>query len=504
MDEESVQIIQSKIRDLSSQTAQDRAPLWEAMQWHVTRNISPFDVPGHKRGDYIEGLTDFIGRETIRYDVNSMPGLDNLNHPEGVIDEAQMLMAKAFGAEHAFFMVGGTTQSVQAMVLSVCSPGDKIIMPRNVHKSAINALILADAIPVYMQAEVNMQMQFATGVSLATAKETIDAHPDAKAILLINPTYYGACSPLAEITAYAQEKGLVVLVDEAHGAHFEFHEQLPPSAMSCGADMAAVSIHKTGGALTQASALFLQNDRVTHMHVQKVIHLTQTTSASYLLMTSLDIARRHLARNGRAQLDKVLQMVREAKIQLNQIPGIYAYGEELVGTAGVTAIDETKLGICVAGLGITGFAVYEQLHRDFNIQMELADTHNVLAIVSLGDTEEHLQKLVAAMHAIAKQAVGKIETKDIRVPNINPRFKATPRQAFYAVKKAVVLEQAEGCTSAESIMVYPPGIPILTPGEEITAEVIAYIQFLKTQSSQLTDMNDPTLESLLVVAEEIK
>ncbi len=478
---------------------QEKTPLLEAMNWHVSRDIVPFDVPGHKRVDQIEGLAEFLGEATLRYDVNSMPGLDNLSSPNSVIAESQALMASAFGADHAFFIVGGTTQSVHAMVLSVCGPGDKIILPRNIHKSVVNALILADAMPVYIQAEVNERLQFATGVSFIAAKQAIDENPDAKAILLINPTYYGACSPLADITAYAHEKGMVVIVDEAHGAHFHFHDELPPSAMSCGADLSAVSIHKTGGSLTQSSALLLQGELVSKERVQKVLSLVQTTSASYLLMTSLDIARRNLAVNGASQLAYVLDLVRMAREEINEIPGFYAYGQELVDENGVAHFDETKLGIHVADIGLTGFEVYELLYRDYNVQMELADTHNVLAIMSLGDRFENVQKLIHALKRISLKQKGAIQRQPMAVPKVNPYVRITPRQAFYADKESVPLIQANGRIIAESVMVYPPGIPIVTPGEEITTEIINYLLFLRQQGSQLTDMKDATLAMLEVV-----
>ncbi len=480
-------------------SSQERMPLLEAMKWHVSRNIVPFDVPGHKRAPRVEGLAEFFGESLLQYDVNSMPGLDNLGSPTSVIADSQALMASAFDADHAFFIVGGTTQSVHAMVLSVCGPGDQIICPRNIHKSVVNALILADAMPVYIQAEVNERLQFATGVSFFAAKETIDEHPDAKAILLINPTYYGACSPLAEITAYAHEKGMIVIVDEAHGAHFHFHEALPPSAMSCRADLSAVSIHKTGGSLTQSSALLLQGDRVSKERVQKVLSLLQTTSASYLLMTSLDIARRNLAVNGTSQLAHALDLVRSARKQINEIPGLYAYGQELADGVGVAYVDETKLGIHVAGLGLTGFEVYDLLYREYHVQMELADTHNVLAIVSLGDCAENLQQLVFALRQIALKADGRAKRGSLKVPTVNPCMRITPRQAFYADKESIPLAEANGRISAESIMVYPPGIPVVTPGEEVTAAMIDYLLFLQEQGSQLTDMKDAALATLEVV-----
>ncbi|MBC7765896.1 MAG: aminotransferase class I/II-fold pyridoxal phosphate-dependent enzyme [Hyphomonadaceae bacterium] len=479
--------------------SQNHTPLYDALLAMHEKNITPFDVPGHKRGRGVPEMADFIGRRALALDVNSMPDLDNLNYPTGVIAQAQDLMAQAFGADEAFFTVNGTTLAVHGMIMSVCGPGDKILLPRNVHKSVINALILCDAFPVYMQAEVSQPLKFATGVTLDNVKQAIDENLDAKAIFLINPTYYGVCAHLQEIVEYAHSKDIVVLVDEAHGAHFPFHPQLPKSAMACGADMSAVSIHKTGGALTQASAILLKEGRVKKETVRTILNIFHTTSASYLLMVSLDIARKNLALNGHDKLAEILSLVRVAREQLNLVDGLYAWGQELIGAPGVCDFDETKLGINVEALGLTGYEVYDILLYDYNIQMELADSCNVLAIVSLGDSKESLDILVNAL----REVTVKFRRPDLipihHVPLKNPKVIITPRQAFYSNKRFVPLEQAEGEIIGESVMVYPPGIPILAPGEEVTKEIITYLQFLKEQDSKLTDMNDKTLNNLYIV-----
>ncbi|MDF2556879.1 MAG: speA [Bacillales bacterium] len=497
-------LIKNRFEDLVIKNIKDRqdaTPLYDAMKKHISNNVTAFDVPGHKRSENIELLEEFAGRELLKFDVNSMPNLDNLNYPKGVIAEAQDLMAEAFGADHAFFIVGGTTQAIHAMIFSACGPGEKLLLPRNVHKSAVNAMIMAGVTPVYMHAGVDDELQFVTGVSFETAKQAIDENPDAKAILLINPTYYGACSPLKEITDYAHSKDMVVLVDEAHGAHLHFHDKLPLSAMTCGADISATSIHKTGGSLTQSSALLLKNNRISKYSVQKALNLLQTTSASYLLMTSLDIARRNLALNGKKQLDEIIQLVSNARASINLIPGLYAYGLEKVGTNDIYSLDETKLGVQVSGLGITGFEVYEILRTEYNIQLELADTHNILAIISFGDKKENLAHLVDALRDLSQKIGENRVLNKFNVPNIDPVIKIAPREAFFADKETVLLEEAIGRISAESVMVYPPGIPILSPGELITTEIVGYIEFLKTQKSQLTDMSDKTVKTIQVIQE---
>lgn len=478
---------------------QNDAPLLEAMYRAKERGIIPFDVPGHKKSNNIKELVDFLGERALGFDFNSFKDIDSLNHPEGVIRESQELMADAFGSDHAFFIVNGTSQAIQVMILSVCKPKDKIILPRNIHKSVINSLILCNAIPVYIQPEIDDVYNFATGIGIEKTKKAIKDNPDAKAIFLINPTYYGMCSELEEISEFAHQYGLAVLVDEAHGAHFKFHPDMPNSAMECGADMSAISLHKTGGSLTQASALLLNTRTISKDMVEKTLNLFTTTSASYLLMTSLDIARRHLAVSGEEQLGKVLEMVRNAKIEINKIGGYSAYGRELIGKPGIYDIDEFKLGIKVSDLGITGFEVYDKLYNEYNIQVELADTHNILAITGIGDTQENIDKLISALKDIKEKLPKKAELDIEAVPFKNPKVVITPREAFYSNKKFVPIEDAVGKIIAESVMIYPPGIPILVPGEEITQDIVKYVQFLKNKHAKLSDMSDTTHEKFLVV-----
>ena len=276
---------------------QSRAPLLEALERLKADRVVPFDVPGHKRGKGNPELTEFLGEKCVGIDVNSMKPLDNLCHPTSVIKEAEELAAEAFGAAHAFFMVGGTTSSVQAMILSNVKKGDKIILPRNVHQSVINSLVLCGAVPVYVNPSTNKRLGIALGMSVKDVAKVIEENPTAKAILINNPTYYGICSDLKQITDMAHRHGIKVLVDEAHGTHFYFGKNMPISAMAAGADMAAVSMHKSGGSLTQSSILLCGKDMNEH-YVRQIINLTQTTSGSYLLLSSLDISRRNLALRG--------------------------------------------------------------------------------------------------------------------------------------------------------------------------------------------------------------
>lgn len=482
---------------------QDNAPLCEALDRYCQKDIVSFDVPGHKRGRGNQELMEFLGEKTVSRDINSLAEMDNMNHAQGVILAAEELMAKAFGAKKAYFSVNGTTLGIHVMLHSACNPGDKILLPRNVHKSVTNALILGGFKPIYMQAEVSEEFGFVTGVTLETVKRTIDEHPDAKAVFIINPTYYGVCSQLKEIIEYAHAHQIAVLCDEAHGSHLRFHDELPPSGMQLGADMASASIHKTAGAMTQASALFLNPGLIDENRVVEMLGMFHTTSPSYILMSSLDMARKILATRGEAMFDKILANVRKARKELNEIPGLKCLGREHIGEPGVYNFDETKLTVNVAGLGMTGFEVYDILCEEYGIQLELADVYNILAIVSLGDEDGYLlNRLVTAFRDLSKRVFGtKPAIPTAAVPLKNPQLKMLPKEAYYSKKEIVAIDEAVGRVIGESIMVYPPGIPILSPGEVITEEIIHYLKMLKTQNSHFTDLHDSTLQTVMVVQE---
>ena len=307
---------------------QSRAPIYEALERFRKMRVVPFDVPGHKRGRGNPELTRFLGEQCVGVDVNSMKPLDNLCHPVSVIREAEQLAAEAFGAAHAFLMVGGTTSSVQSMVLTACKRGDEIILPRNVHRSVINALVLCGAIPVYVNPEVDHRLGISLGMKREQVAKAIEEHPNAVAILVNNPTYYGICSDLKAIVDMAHKAGMLCLADEAHGTHFYFGENLPISAMAAGADMASVSMHKSGGSLTQSSFL-LAGPNMQEGYIRQIINLTQTTSGSYLLMSSLDISRRNLALRGKEVFRKVCDIAEYVREEVNQIGGYYAISQTL-------------------------------------------------------------------------------------------------------------------------------------------------------------------------------
>ena len=463
---------------------QTKVPLLEALERIRHDRLVPFDVPGHKRGKGNPELTDFLGERCLSVDVNSMKPLDNLCHPVSVIKEAEELAAEAFGAAHAFFMVGGTTSAVQSMILASVKAGDEIILPRNVHQSVINALVLCGAVPVYINPQTDKRLGIALGMSVEEVKETIARHPAAKAILVNNPTYYGICSDLRRITDLAHQNGLLVLVDEAHGTHFYFGRGLPLTAMAAGADMAAVSMHKSGGSLTQSS-LLLCGAQVNAHYIRQIINLTQTTSGSYLLLSSLDISRRNLALRGEEIIEKVKRFAQYAREEINAIGDYYAYSKELINGDSVFDFDTTKLSVNTLQLGLAGIEVYDLLRDEYGIQIEFGDLGNILAYISVGDKNKNVERLIGALGEI--QRVYKRDNRDmLESEYINPTVIMSPQRAFYAEKVSLPLTECEGKVCTEFVMCYPPGIPVMAPGEKITKEIIAYIQYAKEKGCMLT------------------
>lgn len=480
-----------------AELSQTNAPIYEALRKFRRMRVVPFDVPGHKRGRGNMELTEFLGEACMNVDVNSMKPLDNLCHPVSVIRDAERLAAEAFGAANAFFMVGGTTSAVQSMIMYACKSGDKIIMPRNVHRSAINALILTGAVPVYVNPDVNSRLGIALGMSVEQVERAVRENPDAKAIMVNNPTYYGICSDLRKITEIAHAHGMLVLVDEAHGTHFYFGEDFPVTAMAAGADCASVSMHKSGGSLTQSSFLLL-GSRVNADYMRQVINLTQTTSASYLLLSSLDISRKRLALSGREIFARTVELAEYARAEINSIGGYYAYSRELINGDSIYDFDVSKLSIYTLSIGLAGIEVYDLLRDEYDIQIEFGDIGNVLAYISVGDRERDIERLISALSEI-KRRFGRSETGLLTQEYISPIVAQTPRKAFYADKVSLPLEEAAGRVCSEFVMCYPPGIPILAPGELITPEIIEYIKYAKEKGCQMTGTEDINIERLNVL-----
>lgn len=481
-----------------------RTPLFTALIEHAARKPLQFHIPGHKRGS---GMNDefrtYIGDNALAIDLINIAPLDDLHQPFGVIKEAQQLAADAFGADVSLFSVQGTSGAIMTMVMAVCEPNDKIIVPRNVHKSVMSAIIFAGAKPVFISPSMDETYGIAHGITTSSVQRALELHPDAKAVFLINPTYFGICNDLQRIVELVHEYDMPVLVDEAHGAHIHFHDQLPLSAMQAGADMSATSVHKLGGSLTQSSILNIKTKRINAKRVQAIMSMLTSTSTSYLLLASLDTARKELMLHGREQLERAIQLAHRAREQINTIPGLHCLGDDIVSKEAVHDYDPTKLTVHISQLGLTGYEVENWLREEHNIEVELSDMYNILCIITPGDTEHTIDRLVAAFQHCSDIFYQELQPTNqiiVKTPDI-PHLSLSPRDAFYADTEVIPLKEAAGRIIAEFIMIYPPGIPILLPGEVISQENIDYITEHLDVGLPVQGPEDKTIETIKVIVE---
>jgi arginine decarboxylase len=484
--------------------SQYETPLFTGLLEHIKNNPIQFHIPGHKKGAGMDPeFRNFIGDNALAIDLINIGPLDDLHQPKGIIKRAQDLAAEAFGADHTFFSVQGTSGAIMTMIMAVCGPGDKIIVPRNVHKSVMSAIIFSGATPIFIHPEIDKELGISHGITIDAVEKALEQHPDAKGLFVINPTYFGIAADLKKIVEVAHSYGVPVLVDEAHGVHIHFHDKLPLSAMQAGADMAATSVHKLGGSMTQSSILNVREGLVSANRVQAILSMLTTTSTSYLLLASLDVARKRLATEGYELLEKTIQLAEKTRKAINQIDFLYCVGEEILGSNATYDYDPTKLIISVKELGITGYDVEKWLREKYNIEVELSDLYNILCLITPGDTERETEILVKALQDLSNefrhQAVAGTKP-NVLLPEI-PVLALTPRDAFYAETEVVPFEESAGRIIAEFIMVYPPGIPIFIPGEIITEDNLNYIKKNLEVGLPVQGPEDFELKTLRVIKE---
>ncbi|MBZ4687542.1 MAG: arginine decarboxylase [Clostridia bacterium] len=477
---------------------QQETPIFTAVKNYVNDNTIPFHVPGHKQGRGCEELTQFLGYNTMSIDLTCFPDTDNILNPKGVIKEAQELAAQTFGADKCFFLTNGTTCGIQAMIMSVCKPGDKIIIPRNAHKSTFGGLVLSGALPIYIRPEYSERFGISMGVTPEAIEATLQEHPDTKAVFVINPNYYGTASNLKKIVEICHKREIPVLVDEAHGGHLHLSDKLPPSAMELGADLSASSTHKLLGSLTQSSMLFLREGLIDSQTVKSTLNITQTTSPSYILLSSLDVARKQIALHGREMVAKALYLAELCRKEIARIPGLELFEPEHP-SPGCYSFDITKITVNVQNLGMSGYEVEALLRSKYHIQVELSDLYNVMFLISLADNEETIAYLVKALKDIVSSRNTRNVVKYCPPWPVIPPMSVSPQQARYSTTKTVPLEEAVGEVSAETIMAYPPGIPIVCPGEYITSEIVDYVKILKSENADLQGTEDPEIQRIKVL-----
>lgn len=488
---------------------QSQTPLVSALQACANRANAAFHTPGHKRGQGIsEKQRSLFGAKVFRADLPELPELDNLFAPEGVILAAQKLAAEAFGAEQTWFLANGSTCGIEAAILATCGPGDKLILPRNVHVSAISGLILSGATPVYVPARYSEEWDISLDVASADIEAALRAHPDAKAVLIVSPTYHGICSDLSAIAHLTHARNIPLIVDEAHAPHFAFHPDFPASALKAGADIAIQSAHKVLSAFTQSALLHGQGNRIDRNRITQALQLTQSTSPSYLLLGSLDSARCQMATAGFSLMAQALSLADRAWQQLSELPGLRVLQPD----------DRTRITVDVSGLGITGFQADELLSDRFGVTAELPALRHLMFLITLGNTQADIDQLVEGFRRLGElhppigdvnstecSALGRARGRSLRVGispfahfPISPSVQ-TPRQTFFAPKQSLPFFQACGHICAETICPYPPGIPALLPGEPITAAALTYLKNIKDAGGIITGCSDPDLKTILVI-----
>ena len=478
-------------------------PLADAVLRYAGLGVLPMHTPGHKGGRGAHPvLRRFFTEEGLRSDVSLSAELDDLHAPTGCIRAAEELAAEAYGADAAYFMVNGTTGAVHTMLMAALAPGETILVPRNVHRSIVGAMILTGVRPIYMQPEIDTRLGIAMGVSLHTVEAAVREHPEARAVLLVYPTYYGVATELSAIADFLHANDMLLLTDAAHGAHFAFSDALPPSAMAAGADLSAESTHKLLGSLTQTSMLLARGGLVSTERIRAASGIVQSTSPNELLLASLDLARAQMAGEGRVRLAEAIRAAEELRRSINEIEGLWAFGAEYMGADGMAALDPLKITVQVTGLGLSGFAAEEELRRR-NVACELADARNVLLLLSYADGAREMERLFAAFRGLAEEHAPMCTSRGAAsflalLPL--PETALLPRDAYFARSEHVDVGTAEGRIAAETIVFYPPGIPVLAPGDVIDGATLAYLRAMKAIGARVVGAADASLGTLTVIA----
>ncbi len=479
---------------------QNKTPILDRLKLLANTPDAAFYAPGHKRGQGVSNkLINLMGNDVFKADLPELPELDNLFAPEGVILEAQQLAAETFGADFSYFLINGSTCGITAAILATCNPNDKIILPRNVHKSVISGLILSGAIPIFINPVYDSNWDICYGISPESLAHTLQKHPDSKAVMVVYPTYQGICCDLAKIAQITHQYNIPLLVDEAHGAHFLFHKNLPPSALSQGADLTVQSTHKTLGSLTQSSMLHIKSDRLPKNRLENALQLLQSTSPNYLLLASLDAARQQMAIAGPELMTKTLDLALQARERLKSLQGlpILELGDS---QPSFQYLDLTRLTVDVRNLGLTGYQADEILHQKLGVTAELPMLNNLTFIISLGNIQADIDKLIEGFSTLMLDSNYPIYQGEINIyQGDNNCYKISPREAFFATKKTVAIENSIGCISGELICPYPPGIPVLMLGEIITSDAISYLQKVILQNCIITGCSDDSLTTIKIV-----
>lgn len=477
-------------------------PLISALQATQQKNATFFCTPGHKLGRNIpQQMSELIGHNPFQSDFPDLPGF-NLYEPNGILAAAQALAAQAFGAEQTWFLINGSTVGIIASILATCGPRDKIILPRNIHTSAIAGLILSGAHPIFIRPEYDSDWDLAHCITPQAVTTALEQYPETKAILMVSPTYHGVCGDVAAIATLAHHHDIPLLVDEAHGAHFAFHSDLPRPALEAGADLVVQSTHKLLSAFTQASMLHFQGSRIEPTRISKVLQMLQSSSPSNLLLASLDAARQQMVVEGSHLLSQTLQLAHRARVKIQRLPRLSVLQPAQAITAGFCTLDPTRLTVDVSALGLDGYTADDLLTQRFGVIAELPTLRHLTFIVSIGNTQEDISQLIDAFEQLTQMnaAPGSVQPliHEIDLPCLEVPERS-PREAFFAPQDSVPMHESVGRISAETICSYPPGIPLILPGEKITEEAIVQLKRIQVAGGLITGCDDFSLTQLKVL-----
>ena len=483
--------------------SQQSAPLLDALQEYIDAGTIAFSTPGHKGGRLIDDqLRELLGEPVFRSDV----WLNTTRH-ESALRAAELLAAETWGADDAWYVVNGSSSGNHALLLTLVQPGDTVIVARDAHMSVLTGLILVGANPVFVAPELHPTHAMSMGIDPARIAEALDAHPAAKLVLVTSPTYHGVASDLPGIVAVAHARNVPVMVDEAWGAHFPFHQSLPVHAMAAGADAAVLSLHKTLPALSQGAMIVTQGERIDRCRLSTSVRMAQTTSRCLPILASLDAARRQVALHGWGLLELTIALAAWARQKLCEIPGITLIDHQTLGLP-ANRVDPTRLVIDTAGIGLSGYKVETLLRDEFGIAPELSDRRGIVCVVTVGDTRTSLGALfdalatIANRHSMIVSSRRRLASRSVGDAISPGEMSMTPRDAFFAKSHAVPLPTAIGCIAAEPIIPYPPGIPVLVPGERIGWSKLLYLAQIVAGGGICAGAADPRLLTIRVVDEE--
>ena len=484
---------------------QPTAPYLDAVVAYAFRGTGRYHVPGHKGGPGADpGLRKAIGVDALAADVpQDIHGID-LGPSPTAYERAEALAAQAFGAERTFFLTNGATQGNHTLCLALAPLGTRIVAQRNSHASIVDGLVLSGGLPSFVAPEYDAELGITHCVTSEALERALRDAPDANAAFVVSPTYYGMTADVAGMAEVAHAAGVPLVVDQSWGPHFGFNEELPPTALSQGADAMLTSTHKIAGSLTQSAMLHISGSgRVDIGAVGRALRLLRSTSPSSLLMASLDAARRQLALHGEQLLWETLRAIEVAREKLETIEGIDLVDSRLIGKMGVAGYDPLRIVLDVRDTGRTGYDIADALRRSYDVHVELPMQATVVFVVGLGESPATLRRLAGDVDEVVKRLREPGATRALVPPAASLGFEVAvpPRDAFLGEAEQIAVDDAVGRISCESIASYPPGVPALLPGERISAETVAYLRELAASGARLHGASDPDFLTINVLAE---